>query len=196
VGAPLIETRDDPVVTSERRHPVSSTAPGVRPGRDRGAILVVAASLAASAVYAVLGVGYVLDDWFALRNAHVGGAWAAAGHEQDLARPGASATYALVFGLMGEHPLLVLALQAAIGALTAWVLLTLLRRFLPAGPATLAALCWVVLPNHTALEVWASATNIALALLLTLVGALVLLSGRRRARPAALVLLMAGALAY
>ena len=74
-------------------------------------------SLLASLLYAVLGTGYVLDDWFTLRYAHFDGAWAAAGPDQHTARPGAAVVYAVVFGI-GRHPLAVLAIQAAIGAAT------------------------------------------------------------------------------
>lgn len=158
--------------------------------------VVAALSLAASAVYAVLGVGFVLDDWFTIRNAHFDGAWAAAGADQNLARPGAALVYALVFGPLGTHPLAVLALQASIGVGTALLLLDLLRRYLPAELALAATLLWVVLPNHTSLEVWASAANIALSLLLTLGGARLLVADRRGALPASLVLFVAGALCY
>ncbi len=154
------------------------------------------ASLACSAIYAILGTGYVLDDWFTLRNAHFQGAWASAGTAQQTARPGAAVVYAVIFGLIGQHPLVVLGIQAVIGAATAVALVHLLRRFFPPGLALLAGLLWVLLPNHTSLEVWASATNIALCVLLTVVAADLLCSSARDRRWAALVLFAAAGLCY
>ncbi|HVN51596.1 MAG TPA: hypothetical protein VMT43_09195 [Acidimicrobiales bacterium] len=153
-------------------------------------------SLAASAIYAVLGTGYVLDDWFTLRNAHFEGAWASAGTAQQTARPGAAVVYAVVFGLVGQHPLVVLAVQAAIGAATAVVLVHLLRRFFPPWLALSSTLLWVLLPNHSSLEVWASATNIALCVLLVVIGADLLCARARWAQWAAIVSFALAGLCY
>jgi hypothetical protein len=154
------------------------------------------ASLLCSAIYAVLGTGYVLDDWFTLRNAHFQGAWASAGAAQQQARPGAAVVYAVVFGIVGRHPLVVLGIQAVIGASTAVVLVHLLRRFFPPALALVATLFWVLLPNHTSLEVWASATNIALCVLLTVIATDLLCSPRRDRRWVAIVLFAAAGLCY
>jgi hypothetical protein len=62
------------------------------------------------------------------------------------------------------------AVLGILGALTAVALVVLLRRFLPTWVAVLAASLYVVLPDHTSLEVWASASNISLAVLLLVVG--------------------------
>jgi hypothetical protein len=168
-----------------------------RLGAHRSELLVAAAALAASAVYGVLGTGYVLDDWYSLANARFEGPWMAAGPEQLGARPGAWLTYAVLFGLLGGHPWTALAVQAVVFAATAVVLVVLLRRFLGPGPALAATIIWVVLPNHTSLEVWASATNIALCVLFTGLAAL-LLSGPLSpgARAAAVALLVAATLSY
>ncbi len=161
----------------------------------QGPALAATLSLLASLLYAVLGTGYVLDDWFTLRYAHFDGAWAAAGPDQHTARPGAAVVYAVVFGI-GQHPLTVLMIQAAIGAATAALLVVALRAYFPAGVALGAAALWVVLPNHTSLEVWASATNISLCVLLA-VGATVLLrSPERIVQALALLLFAASALCY
>jgi hypothetical protein len=180
----------DPIPAADvaRRDPLESARVGM--------VLAGIASLACSAVYAVLGTGYVLDDWFTLRNAHFDGAWAAAGTHQEVARPGAALVYAGVFGVLGQHPLLVFGVQALIGAATAVVLVHLLRRFFPPHLALGAALLWVLLPNHTSLEVWASASNIALCVLLTVVAADLLATDRRASWWAAVVLLAAAGLCY
>ena len=113
-------------------------------GRARGGRLVL--SLLASLLYAVLGTGYVLDDWFTLRYARFDGAWAAAGPDQHTARPGAAVVYAVVFGI-GQHPLIVLTIQAVIGAATAALLVVVFRSYFPPAVALGAALLWVVLPE-------------------------------------------------
>jgi hypothetical protein len=136
----------------------------------------------------------VLDDWFALADARFDGWWMAAGADQWRARPGAGVAYAVVFGLVGRHPLVALALQVALASVAAVLLWRLAVRFL--GEAVLAwsvAALWVVLPNHSSLLVWASATNITLALVLLLAGLLALADGRLwRAGP----LLAASVLCY
>jgi len=147
-----------------------------------------------SVVHALLGPGFVLDDWFTLRNAAFDGAWASAGTAQQTARPGAAALYAVVFGLIGPHPLVVLAVLAAVGALTAALLVVLLRSFFPESIAIGAAALWVVLPNHLSLEVWASTVNIAVSVLLTVSAGVVML--RRDVRWAAVPLFVAAALCY
>ena len=158
--------------------------------------LAATASLAASMVYVILGPGYVLDDWFTLSHAHFGGAWAAAGSAQQTARPGAALVYAVVFGLVGQHPMVTLGILAVVGAATAALLVVVVRRFFGPGLALGTALLWVVFPNHTSLEVWASATNIALCVLLATTATLLLDSTSRRRQAGALVLFAGAALCY
>lgn len=151
-----------------------------RPDRtvlSRGQVLLlVGAAVAVTAWYLLLGTGFVLDDWYTLGNARVDGAWAAAGEDQRVARPGAWVLYALVFGVVGEDAAVVVVLLGVVSLLTALLLARLLTRFVPSAVATAVALAWLVLPNHTSLEVWASAVNIAVAVL-ALVGGLVLVAG-------------------
>lgn len=148
-----------------------------RPGLTEGwapYALLGALTVVVFGVYGVLGTDFVLDDWFTLRNAHFDGVWAAAGKDQAVARPGARLVYAAVFGLIGRHPLPVLVVQALVAGATATVFFIVLRRFVVPSLALLAATVWIVLPNHTSLEVWASASNIAVALLLALAACLLL----------------------
>ena len=124
--------------------------------------------------YAVHGGGFVLDDWFSLSRAHFDGAFGAAGPDQELARPGAWVVYALVFGSLASTGWGVPALLGSLHVLTGGALYLLLRRFIAVVPAAVTCGLWLVLPNHTSLEAWASAANIAFALLLLVVGLLVL----------------------
>jgi hypothetical protein len=128
----------------------------------------------------------VLDDWFALANARFDGWWMAAGAEQWRARPGAGAVYAVVFGLVGRHPAVALAVQIALVGAAAVLLRRLLVRFVAPSLALAVAALWLLVPNHGSLLLWTSAANITVALVL-LLGGLLLLAGDRPA-PAALLL--------
>jgi hypothetical protein len=141
--------------------------------------------------------GFVLDDWVALRDARADGVLALAGDADRAGRPGAAVVDALVFGVIGRHALVVLALLVTIGACTAVLLHRLARRYLSPTLAFAAAACWVALPNHTATEVWASETASAVATA-ALVGGLVLVGSPRDSwrRPAGLVLLAVAVLCY
>jgi hypothetical protein len=75
-----------------------------------------------------------------------------------------------VCGLIGPHPLAVLAVQTALVAAAAVLLHDLLRRFVDDRLAAATAALWLVVPNHTSLLLWASATAITAALLLLLLG--------------------------
>ena len=153
-------------------------------------------SLLMSARYLIGGVGYVLDDWFALGNARFEGNWAAAGVEQWHARPGAGVLYALVFGILGGKPLVAFLLLSVISAASAVLFWQLVRRFLPTTMAVAAVVAWIILPNHTSLEVWLSAVNIAFAVVLTLAGLLVMLEPERGRRVVACLLFALAALSY
>src|SRR5947209_2794481 len=148
--------------------------------------------------YAALGVGWVLDDWFALRNAHFHGALAAAGGAQWLARPGQGAVYFLTFGVIGAHPLAIYAVQVTLAAISAVLLFRLLRHFLGDGRALAGAALWAILPNHGSLVNWPSAVGISVALVLLLAGCLLVVTARPRLATelGAAVLLTVAALCY
>jgi len=143
--------------------------------RSRGISIVLAAVILPflhAGAMAAAGFGFILDDWYTLRNAYFDGAFAAAGGDQLLARPGAWFTYGVVFGILDGVPLLILVLMAAVRSATAVVLWVLLGRFVPLRTASVVALVWVVLPVTSSLEFWASGANISLALLFAAVGCL------------------------
>lgn len=131
-------------------------------------LLLLATPLVIAAGYLLLGIGPVLDDWFALRNAHFDGALRAAGADQIAARPLGSLMYALVFGVFGRAVAPTVLLMAVMNGLTAALFARLLRAVAPAGVAVAAAWLWLVLPTTTSIEVWASASNISLGLVLSL----------------------------
>lgn len=146
------------------RAPVASSA--TRTGRG----LLVVVGLCALSPYLVLGPGLFLDDFFTLRGAAIEGWWRAAGSDQWLARPGAGAVYALVFGVVGARPLVLAMLAAALTLFTGLRLARLASLVVDSRVATAVAATWLVVPNHTSLEVWPSALNILLALACTVAG--------------------------
>ena len=148
--------------------------PGADPSGD-GAVIaaLMALTLVSALVLLVHGAGFVLDDWFSLRNAHFDGAWAAAGSAQGTARPGAAVVFALVFGGFGLHPLPGILLLGVVNAVTAALAFRLLRRFVARHLAALTALLWVLLPTHTATEMWMSGSTLAVSRLALVAGLLV-----------------------
>lgn len=130
--------------------------------------LVAALPFVFAGVYLALGTGFVLDDWYLLRNAEFDGAWAAAGHDPGQARPGSIPVFALVFGAFGPHPLPGVIALAAITAGNGLLLLRLLHSMVPTTVASVMALLWVVLPTHMSTEVWITCSIIGASQLLAL----------------------------
>ena len=131
--------------------------------------LLIGIPLASAGAFLLLGAGYVLDDWYVLRNAQFDGAWAAGGDETGLARPGSIVVFALVFGIFEQHPLVPILLMAVVSSLSGLLLHRLLRELLPAAPAAVASVLWVLLPTHLSTEVWITCSIISTSLLLLLV---------------------------
>jgi hypothetical protein len=137
--------------------------------RFRQLVLVGVAGVVLSP-YLVAGPGLYLDDWFAIRNVRLDSWWNAAGPDQWRARPGAGAIYAGAFGLVGARPLVHALCAAAAIVTTALLVEMVLRRFYPPWLALGVPLLWLLTPNHTSLETWPSALNIAVGLMLLLAG--------------------------
>ncbi|MFN8039392.1 MAG: hypothetical protein U0Q07_09295 [Acidimicrobiales bacterium] len=141
-------------------------------------LALVGLAVLAGAIYLAIGPGLLMDDWWSLRNVAFGGPVDAAGSNQWLARPATGAIYAFVFGVVGPHPAVGVAILGALQAVSAVLFHRLLRAFVSPALAATAAVVWLLLPNHTSLEVWMSATNIAVSQVAVLVGALVLARAR------------------
>lgn len=88
-----------------------------------------------------------------------------------------------MYGAVGEHPLLLLAVITALNVVVVALLYLLLRRVVGPSSALLVCLVWLVLPNHIALAAW-GATAQALVALALLFGGLLLLSTGRWVVPA------------
>ena len=139
---------------------------------------LVAAVVAAG--YLLLDVGFVMDDWFTLSLAHFDGALRAAGSDQLAARPVGSLVYAVVFGGVGDAIAPTIVALAGLRVAAALLLRRLLHVVVPADVAAAAAVLWVALPTTTSLEVWPSASNIAVALVAALLACRLALTGQRR----------------
>lgn len=137
-----------------------------RPQPWVGSAIVILVGLLVLAPYVIAGPGNFLDDWFALRNARTDSWWMAAGANQWKARPVAAAVYAIAFGVIGARAWLHAMLAAAMLIGTGVVFERVLRRFIPSFVAVAVSISWLVVPNHTSLEAWPSALNIALSVLL------------------------------
>lgn len=148
---------------------------------------LVVAELLIGGWYASRGAGYLLDDYYTLGNARIHGALGAYGHDLFLSRPGAGLLYALIFGVLGGHPLAGLLLMTAIGAASAVTLYLLMARFVRWELAATTAGLWVLLPNHSSLEYWQSAAPLAMSVLLVLAGGVLI----ARPRPGRLEWLLA-----
>ncbi|MGQ0521719.1 MAG: hypothetical protein ACT4PX_11295, partial [Actinomycetota bacterium] len=149
--------------------------------------------LAAQTWYLARGAGFVLDDWYFLRNATLDGAIHVAGPSGG-DRPVGAAVWAVLFGGIGRHPAPILLLMGVGNGVSAILFARLLSSFLPARLALAAAVAWAVLPTHSALEAWMS-TSVAVVAQAATLGALVLVSverpSRRRLVGAALLCLAA-----
>ena len=155
------------------------------------AAIVTLLALLVAVPYALAGPNFILDDWYTLRNAHFDGAFAAAGPEQTLARPGAWLVYAFEFGVLGRRPLLVYVVQVSLNLGAAVALLLVARRLWSPERALCIAVIWVLLPNHGSLRVWASTMNIVVALLLLLLACLLLAAPPSAGRTWSIALLLA-----
>jgi hypothetical protein len=143
---------------------------------------LVALGVVMAIPFVAFGPGMILDDWYIQRDAAFGGVFSAGDRDLMAARPGAWLIYALDFGALGAHPLPRYLIQVALNLVVIVLLYRLLRRFLPQAQSAAVTAIWVILPNHTALSYWASATNIVVALAFLLGGGLLLARRPNQAR--------------
>lgn len=131
-----------------------------------------------SAVYAVLGARFLLDDYIHLYASRFLGALETSPHERLLNRPGAWLTQTALFNLSGQRPLLLFVLLSIVNVLAALALYFALARFFrPPVPFLVTAL-WVLTANHSTLTVWAAAGQGVVALALCFCGVNLLSRGR------------------
>lgn len=170
------------------------------PRRHPAAVVVLAAVLV-TVPYLLAGPQFLADDWFWLRNAALDGWWQAGG-TRVAGRPGGQLTAAFGFGLIGAHPLLLVLVLLGFRIVAVICMRRALACFVEPGVASAIVLVWIVLPNHLALEMWASSLAAPLALALLAEGITQLARGYRTGvasewpRLALGFVLLAGAVAF
>ncbi|MGH9281109.1 MAG: hypothetical protein ACRD12_23870 [Acidimicrobiales bacterium] len=173
--------------------------------RDRAAVTDrrVAVAIGAFGVlwglpFVLLGPKFVLDDWFTRYWAWQDGWWRAAGPTQPRARPLGALIYTIEFGVIGDHPGVIAAVQVGLSAATAVLFFVVCRRFLSRWISAAVAVTWLILGNHSALDHWASGMIAQVALLLLLAGVLLLIRTEDAGRPPwpGTVLVAVSALSY
>jgi hypothetical protein len=144
----------------------------------RACAAVAALSVLVVVPYAMDGPGFLLDDWGDFARIAERGWVLQEGPGKFASRPGAAVVNTVLYGSIGRHPLVWLAVLTAVAAATAAMLVVVLTRFVPLRTAGAVSAIWVLLPNHTSLRVFPNCAPIAISLLGLLVG-IHLLGGRR-----------------
>ena len=170
IGTPRRASPDEP----PRSH-LRGTAAAVARHRGGSATLLAALVLGRALVYAVGGVDFVLDDW------SFAGYLAAHGTMTDAflrSRPGTWAVQSILFGVAGDHPLVLFGLVTALFLAVTLLLHRVLLQFVAPTLALATAAVWVLMPNHNTIALWGATmpTLVALGLLL---GAVLLLADGR-----------------
>jgi len=131
-----------------------------------------------SLYYAVLGPRLILDDWLITYRGQFYGVLKAVPEVTRTAQPTKWAWLTLVFGLSGEHPLVLFLLVTIINVAAAVALYYALARFFPTPVPLLVAGLWVLTANHSSLTVWAAASQAVVCVLFCCVGVTLLSKGR------------------
>lgn len=142
--------------------------------------VIVALALVRALVYALLGVNPINDELGLLATRREFGVARTVPTGRDLlsSRSGAWATFTVVFGGIGEHPLVLFAVVTALNVVAVWLLFLVLRRFFTPGTAFGIVMVWILAPTHNTLVVWPGTTQVVVAIVLLLAGILGLTQGR------------------
>lgn len=140
---------------------------------------VVAGLVGARALYyAVLGPRLILDDWLLTYRAQFYGIARAVPEVTRTAQPTKWVWLTSIFGLSGEHPLVLFALVTLVNVLAAIAVYYALARFFPFPVPLLVAGLWVLTANHSSLTVWAAASQAVVCVALCAAGITLLSTGR------------------
>ena len=142
---------------------------------SRWFVLAVGVAVGIITVHVVLGAGFVLDDWYVVRNAFFDGPAHVVEPELFRARPGSLLAYGVSFGIWPTHPLVVLIVQGGLFVLAAALGFRILQKVLDPRTACAVVVTWALLPNHLSIERWGSVLVADASLVLLAVGMLLLL---------------------
>ncbi len=148
--------------------------------------------VARGALHAWQGAHLVLDDWSIVYHGQQD-FWKALSPEFRTSRPGAWLALTVVYGVVGAHPLVLLAIVTALNAVAAVLVYLVAARYLPTGWAAAVPAVWVLMASHASLTVWAATIPTLVALCFLAGGTLAL---QRHHWIVATVCLCAGALSY
>ena len=144
-------------------------------------------------VYAAMGPRLILDDWLLVYRHQQLGLLHTVPEFTRTELPVKWVWLTALFGLADGHPLVLFALVTLVNLAAALALYYVLGRFFSAPVPVLVAGLWVLTANHSALTVWAAATQGVVSLTLCCLGVLLVSKGRWLA---ALPALAASMLAY
>lgn len=169
-------------------------APDVPARRPRGVAVAALVGLvvARGAVHAWQGAHLVLDDWSIIYYGQQD-FWGALSPEFRTSRPGAWLALTVVYGVVGAHPGVLLAIVTALNAVVAVLVYLVAARYLPTWWAAAVPAVWVLMASHASLTVWAATVPTLVALCFLAGGTLAL---QRHHWVVATVCLCAGALSY
>jgi hypothetical protein len=118
---------------------------------------------------AVMGIGWIREDWLELNRIRNCGIIDCPGPEIGN-RPVMTAIWDMQFSLFGDHPAVIYWLLNIMLAVTAVALYSTFRRMLPQLYAAAIVFVWAVFPTHQSLQHWASVSHNVLALMLCALG--------------------------
>ncbi|MBL8778924.1 MAG: hypothetical protein JNK12_23550 [Acidimicrobiales bacterium] len=141
--------------------------------------LVVALVLLRAAFYALRGAGFFQDDFHFVYDTQVHGWFGSVQGAHKLeSRPGMWLHFNVLYGLAGDHPLVLFALVTFLNVVAAVLLYLVLVRLLPGRLPLAVTVVWVAVANHTSLTVWGASSQALMSVLLLLAGVLCLTDGR------------------
>ena len=149
---------------------MATTEPTRRGGARPVVLALILLQLVAGLPYLIRGPKLLMDD-FAFS---YGGRFQSLGHAAEwsdrFGRPLAFVINNFEFRVIGPHPLPLFLLQVAVEAATAAALFAVVDMFVSRPLAEAVAACWILLPNHSAVDHWAAQLNLLVGLLLLCLG--------------------------
>ncbi|MBL8775225.1 MAG: hypothetical protein JNK12_04820 [Acidimicrobiales bacterium] len=162
----------------ESPQPGGDAPPPALPWRWLGPAVVSALVAGRALYYAVLGPRLILDDWLLVYRHQELGLLHTVPEFTRTELPVKWAWLTTLFGLADGRPLVLFALVTLLNLAAALALYYALARFFPAPVPVLVAGLWVLTANHSALTVWAAASQGVVSLALCCVGVLLVSKGR------------------
>ena len=143
-----------------------------------GPVAVAALAGVRGLYYAALGPRLILDDWLLTYRGEIYGVLRSVPEVTRTAQPTKWAWLTAIFGISGDHPLVLFALVTLVNVAAAVALYYAVARFFPPPVPLLVAGLWVLTANHSSLTVWAAASQAVVSVAFCCVGITLLSKGR------------------